>query len=65
MIIFTCGCTTKSGALSESIREKEVASEALRYDAEAGYVVLKLANGEELWVSANWEGYHAFLAARL
>ncbi len=34
--------------------------ESLRYDAEAGYVVIELDSGEELWVQADGEGYHIF-----
>ena len=34
---------------------------ALSYDAEAGYLVIKLDSGEELWISADWEGYHVLL----
>ena len=30
----------------------------LRYDGEAGYVVIELEDGDELWVSADAEGYH-------
>ena len=32
--------------------------ESLCYDAESGYVVIELENGEELWVSADSSGYH-------
>ena len=32
--------------------------ESLRYDAEAGYVVIELYSGENLWISADWCGYH-------
>ena len=32
---------------------------ALRYDAEAGYVVVELESGEELWVASDYsDGYH-------
>ena len=37
--------------------------EALRYDVESGYVVIKLDSGDELWVAAGCrEGYHVFVA---
>ena len=32
--------------------------ESLHYDAESGYVVIGLDSGEELWISADYEGYH-------
>lgn len=33
----------------------------LRYDAESGFVVVELADGRELLVSACWEGCHVLL----
>ena len=33
---------------------------ALHYDS--GYVVVELESGEEMWVSADWEGYQVFAA---
>ena len=35
--------------------------ESLHYDAESGYVVIELDSGEELWISADWCGYHVLL----
>ena len=35
--------------------------EAVSYDADTGYLVMKLDSGEELWISADWCGYHVLL----
>ena len=34
--------------------------DGLRYEADAGYVVIELDSGEELWVSADRVGCHVF-----
>ncbi len=33
-------------------------------DPDPGYVIIKLAGGGELWVSADWEGCHVFISER-
>ncbi len=33
----------------------------LRYDPDAGYAVIELADGDELWVSADREGCHVLI----
>ena len=35
----------------------------LRYEPDAGYVVIELDSGEELWVSADGGGFHIFTSA--
>ena len=35
--------------------------EALRYDTDAGYVVIELESGEDLWVSSDAEGHSVFV----
>ena len=37
--------------------------ESLRYDAETGYLVIELDNSQQLWLSADREGYHVFVLA--
>jgi len=39
--------------------------ESLHYDAESGYLVIELDSGEELWISADYEGYHVHCNANL
>ncbi len=36
--------------------------EALSYDAETGYLVIELESNEQLWLSADSEGFHIFCA---
>ncbi len=35
----------------------------LRYEPDAGYVVIELDSGEELWVQADGGGFHIFTSA--
>ena len=30
----------------------------LRYEGDTGFIVIELADCRELWVQADWEGYH-------
>ena len=36
--------------------------ESLHYEADSGYLVIELDSGQELWVSADWDGYHVLTA---
>ncbi len=38
--------------------------ESLHYDADSGYLVIELDSGEELWISADWEGYRLFCSSQ-
>ncbi len=37
----------------------------LRYEPDAGYVVIELDSSEKLWVQADAEGYHVFATSNL
>ena len=39
--------------------------ESIRYEPDAGFIVVELADGEELWVQADGEGYHVFAIRNL
>ncbi len=36
---------------------------ALSYDVETGYLVIELDNSQQLWLSADNDGFHVFMLA--
>ena len=38
-------------------------TESLKYDAEAGYLIIELDNRMQLWLSADSESFHIFMLA--
>jgi len=42
------------------LTERRQSNEGRRPDIGSGYVVIELADGDELWVSADWEGCQIF-----